>query len=332
MFEGYKYFPEDTVDFLLTEVPAWALIWGDNDGDGTLDFMGDTIRTGDAGLYRVAVDLNTRTYELDRVEWTLYGEATGNADLEMAWNEEREAYEAFVDLQEGNFKFRVNGSSDINLGDDNADAILTQDGADIAVPAGSYQVLLYVDKPDYTYEIWLTSFDDRGMFYTDGQNLEIEDIALFTDGYAINKFKNITRDGALGSDTDFPDTDFPMFRLADVYLMGAEALLRSGGDQGKALDYVNEVRTRAFGSAAGNISAGELDLDYILDERARELYWECHRRTDLIRYGQFTDGNYLWAWKGGVMEGQKVSAHRDVYPIPSSDLGANPNLEQNEGY
>jgi hypothetical protein len=136
----------------------------------------------------------------------------------------------------------------------------------------------------------------------------------------------------LGSNTEYPDTDFPMFRLADVYLMASEALLRSGGDRAKALEYFNLVRTRAYGSPAGGVSDSELDLELMLEERARELYWECHRRTDLIRFNQFTDGDYLWAWKGGVKEGQKVERYRRVFPIPSNDLNANPSLEQNEGY
>jgi len=127
-----------------------------------------------------------------------------------------------------------------------------------------------------------------------------------------------------------PDTDFPVFRLADIYLMAAEAIVRNNGDAGLALQYFNEVRTRAYKSTGGNVS--QLDLDLILDERARELYWECHRRTDLVRFGQFSNGSYRWTWKGGVMEGTQVEAFRDLFPIPASDIGANPNLEQNDGY
>ena len=125
-----------------------------------------------------------------------------------------------------------------------------------------------------------------------------------------------------------------MFRLADVYLMYAEAVLRggSGGDRGTALDYVNLVRTRGFKDPSGNITDGELNLDFLLDERARELYWECHRRTDLVRFGQFSNGTYTWPWKGGTPEGRPVDAKFDIYPIPSSDIGSNPNLTQNPGY
>jgi hypothetical protein len=75
-----------------------------------------------------------------------------------------------------------------------------------------------------------------------------------------------------------------------------------------------------------------MTADFILDERSRELFFEGHRRTDLIRYGKFTGGNYLWPWKGGVKEGIATSAHLNLYPIPSADRGANPTLEQNAGY
>jgi starch-binding outer membrane protein, SusD/RagB family len=60
--------------------------------------------------------------------------------------------------------------------------------------------------------------------------------------------------------------------------------------------------------------------------------WEGHRRTDLIRYGQFTTGTYLWAWKGGVASGTGVDSKYNLYPIPADDLAANPNLTQNPGY
>jgi hypothetical protein len=92
------------------------------------------------------------------------------------------------------------------------------------------------------------------------------------------------------------------------------------------------LRERAYGDASGNITAPELTLDFILDERARELYWEGHRRTDLIRFGKFTGGSYLWPWKGNVAAGAATPAHLDLFPIPSADLGANPTLKQNPDY
>jgi hypothetical protein len=92
------------------------------------------------------------------------------------------------------------------------------------------------------------------------------------------------------------------------------------------------VRTRAFGEESGNISEGDLSLEWILDERARELFWEGHRRTDLIRFGKFSGGEYLWPWKGGSAEGQSIDDKFNLFPIPASDMGANINLQQNPGY
>ncbi|MBF9254571.1 RagB/SusD family nutrient uptake outer membrane protein [Pontibacter sp. 172403-2] len=178
--------------------------------------------------------------------------------------------------------------------------------------------------------------DDRSNFYTDGQSLVINDIFTFTDGYPITKYKNVSSTGQPGSDPtgNFPDTDFPMFRLADVYLTYAEAVLRggAGGDAGLALEYVNRVRERAYKGAGGDITASQLTLDFMMDERARELNWEMQRRTDLIRFGKFTGGEYLWPWKGGVKGGQAVEDYRTLYPIPAADMAANPNLTQNTGY
>jgi len=176
--------------------------------------------------------------------------------------------------------------------------------------------------------------DGRALFFWEGQNPEIDNIFNFNDGVAIEKFQNVTTDGVAGSDPEgnHADTDYPMFRLADAYLMYAEAVLRqgAGGSEVQALDYVNQLRARAYGNDEGALS--EIDLPTLLDERARELYWEGHRRTDLIRYGIFTPDSYLWPWKGGIKEGQGVESFRNLFPIPASDLVANPNLSQNPGY
>lgn len=181
-----------------------------------------------------------------------------------------------------------------------------------------------------------TGPDKRAQFYTPGQKLQITDIGTFTDGYAIQKFTNRTvPDGPSASGVpDFCDTDYPMFRLADANLMYAEAVLRggSGGDVTTALTKVNDVLARAYGNTSGNITSGQLTLPFIIDERGRELYWEGHRRTDLIRFGMFTGGSYLWPWKGNVDVGAATASYRNLYPIPSNDLSANPTLKQNDGY
>jgi starch-binding outer membrane protein, SusD/RagB family len=180
------------------------------------------------------------------------------------------------------------------------------------------------------------AMDSRSMFHTDGQNAEIANIFEFKDGYPATKYKNVTSEGKQGSDGkgEFPDTDYPMFRLADVYLMYAEAVVRggTGGDVATATNYVNKLRQRGYKGNGGDIASSALNLDFILSERARELYWEGHRRTDLIRFGKFTNDTYLWPFKGGKKDGQAVPDFLVLYPIPASDLSANPNLVQNKGY
>ncbi len=176
--------------------------------------------------------------------------------------------------------------------------------------------------------------DTRAMFYTDGQSLEIDDISEFKQGYAITKYKNVDVNGKAGSDPEgnFPDTDFPMFRLADVHLMYAEAVLRggTGGTTAQALTYVNALRQRAYKTTRTALTT--ITLDDMLNERGRELYWEMHRRTDLIRFKKFTAGSYLWQWKGGVKGGAGVAETFNLFPIPNADVVANPNLKQNTGY
>jgi hypothetical protein len=176
--------------------------------------------------------------------------------------------------------------------------------------------------------------DPRGaFFYTDGQAVPVGSISNFNDGVAAPKFRNVTSTGGPGSNATHVDTDFPVFRLADAYLIYAEAVLRGGGgSREQALAYVNALRQRAYGDASGNITDAQLTLDFILDERGRELLWDAHRRTDLIRFGLFTGGTYLWAWKGGSAAGTATETFRNLYPLPASELTANPNLTQNPGY
>lgn len=176
--------------------------------------------------------------------------------------------------------------------------------------------------------------DPRAMFYTTGQTLEIADIGTFANGYAVPKFKNLTSTGDPGVNVTHVDIDYPLFRLADVYLMYAEAVVRGGGGSlSTATDYINQIRTRAYGNSSANITQAQLSLDFILDERTRELYFEGTRRIDLIRFGKFSGaGQTLWPWKGGVAAGQGVEPYRNIFPIPATDLASNPLLNQNDGY
>lgn len=178
------------------------------------------------------------------------------------------------------------------------------------------------------------TLDKRGAFF--GTKSAVDAVGEFTDGLRVTKFKNITSAGLPGRTLNgtFSSLDFALFRLAEQYLIYGEAIARggSGGDAAKALTYVNALRQRAYGNASGNVSAAALTTDFYLDERARELYWEGHRRTDLIRFGKFTGSTYLWAFKGGVQAGASLPAFRNLYPLPLADLIANPNLVQNTGY
>lgn len=165
-------------------------------------------------------------------------------------------------------------------------------------------------------------------------NLEVNDVLTFNDGLAVYKFSNLTSQGTTPPSPNgvLCSTDFPLFRLAEMYLVYAEAVLRggSGGSNATALQYMNLLRTRAYGNSSGNFSS--IGLQDVLNERMRELYWEGFRRTDLIRFEQFTGSSYLWPWKGGVKNGTGVDAHFALFPIPSAETIANPHLQQNAGY
>lgn len=173
--------------------------------------------------------------------------------------------------------------------------------------------------------------DERAkLFWTQGHTFEMADYKKWPDGYPSIKFRNSNFSGNTLA-TEFSNTDFPLFRLADAYLMYAECAVRgaSEADMGTALGYVNDVRNRA---KASTITQAELTLDFLIDERARELNLEGHRRSDLIRYGKFTGGSYLWPWKGNTVNGTAIPDTYKLFPIPLTALGANPNLTQNPGY
>lgn len=176
--------------------------------------------------------------------------------------------------------------------------------------------------------------DGRYQFFEEGQTQYITSMADQSQGYFPTKWTNLTDAGETASNTasDGVNTDYPLFRLADVYLMYAEAVLRggSGGSETQAIAYVNALRQRAFGNNDHDITSTDFRIgninEVILNERARELYFEGHRRTDLIRFGLFTTSDYIWEWKGGTMAGTSVDSKYNIYPIPATELTANPNL------
>ncbi len=142
-------------------------------------------------------------------------------------------------------------------------------------------------------------------------------------------------DPATTAATRMSGNDVPVFRLADIYLMKAEAILRGGpistvnGELQTPLLLVNKVRARAKAQLALSI-----DLPGMLDERARELSWEEWRRNDLIRFGQFEveypiPGDLAVS---GYVPGMDKSTFRRIFPVPASELKLNPKLTQNPGY
>ena len=234
-----------------------------------------------------------------------------------------------------------------------------QNVADFGVTNGWSEFRL---RPEFVDKFTQTDIDGNGdkrcKFFTNGQSKDISDMTTETAGYLSEKWSNLKDDGTTASNTGDAgvDTDFPLFRLADVYLMYAECVVRTGDDWDNwaggsdaesdsrkkgAIYWINKVRERAYGIDENgnpkgqvwkeNFSSKDAFLQFILDERARELYHEGYRRTDLIRYGQFTTNKYIWQWKGGVHDGQAVDSKYNIYPIPNTELTANPNLH-NDNY
>jgi hypothetical protein len=164
----------------------------------------------------------------------------------------------------------------------------------------------------------------------------MDEVGVFTQGWSVIKYSrypsttDLTVAEPIAPPGDFSSCDFPMMRLAELYLIHAEASLRSGAIDATALGYLNALRVRA--GLPGDRTAANVDLQYILDERGRELMWEAHRRTDLIRYDLYTGGAYLWPWKGGVRAGRAIDAHYNLCPLLQDDVDLNDNLTQNPGY
>ncbi len=169
--------------------------------------------------------------------------------------------------------------------------------------------------------------DARAMFFT-AYGTTITDREVFTSGgYKSVKFRNVNHDGSAAQTDGFVDTDFPLFRVADAHLMLAECAARGAADQAKGLASLNLVRERAGVAPVTSYTAQD-----VLDERSRELLWEGCRRSDLVRFGQFTTDAYLWEYKGAKPAGEKVEDYRNLFPLPPADVNANSNLKQNAGY
>lgn len=178
--------------------------------------------------------------------------------------------------------------------------------------------------------------DNRGkMFHIFGRQQNIsdaEELYIFLHGWSCLKFNNHPHDkdaAAFEAESKVntnSDIDYPLIRLGEIHLIYAEACMHAGGDASAKLA---ELASRA--GVAATTQAG-VNQDWLVAERARELMWEGHRRTDLIRYGLYTSGDFKWPFKGGKLEGQALGDHMNVFAIPKTEREGNPDLVQNPGY
>lgn len=203
----------------------------------------------------------------------------------------------------------------------------------IRVPYEYVEKYFNVRNADYsagTYDV----NDKRGrMFYIKGRSESMDGaLYVFLNGWSCLKFNNIPHNMdqdsylATAASKAYSDIDFPMIRLGEIYLIYAEACMNLG-QANTALPKVQELAARA-----GAITPTSITQEWLIEERARELMWEGHRRTDLIRYGKFTSSSFLWTYKGGSFSGQGFDDHMKIFAIPASELASNPELHQNPGY
>ena len=183
-------------------------------------------------------------------------------------------------------------------------------------------------------EIRAMNIDDRAIFWGKGDSknertLELGDNSSFFMGIATPKWNNNYSTNGTPHDSYNVDTDFFLFRVAEAYLNAAEAEMHLHGEgSAKAKDYIDAIRNRAHADVHESYT-----LNDVLDERARELYCEGIRRTDLIRFNQFGGAaSYKWELKGGSANGTTFDKTKNVYPLPSSETLANKNLTQIDGY
>lgn len=206
--------------------------------------------------------------------------------------------------------------------------------ADIEIPTKGLDTDEQIDDFDAKYGIRTEDMikaagDDRALLYSGvgggRRKLQTDAITGFTNGLSIVKWQNYRSDGKPVNHTEYPDTDIPLFRLAEAYLTRAEALFRQDKD---ATADINKLRSRANCTRmVETVTEQEL-----IDEWSREFYMEGRRRSDLVRFDMFTTNKYVWDWKGGTMNGAPVASHYNVFPIPVSDLNNNPNMSQNPNY
>ena len=176
--------------------------------------------------------------------------------------------------------------------------------------------------------------DDRALLYMGVGGCEEGKVRTINPGEAITgplngasfvKWSNLHADGSTQHDQNYSDTDFPVFRLAEIYLTRAEAKYRLGQDD---LDDILKVQDRANRAS----KATSVNEQTLIDEWCREFFMEGRRRSDLVRFGLYTGSKYLWSFKGGAEKGAGVPSYYNIYPIPDNEIKNNPNMTQNPKY
>ena len=192
------------------------------------------------------------------------------------------------------------------------------------------------EKGISTADVIAKAKDDRALLYMGVGGCEEGKVRTINPGEAITgplngasfvKWSNLHADGSTQHDQNYSDTDFPMFRLAEIYLTRAEAKYRLNGSQ-DGLEDIKKVQNRANRTDL----AATVNDQTLIDEWCREFYMEGRRRSDLVRFGLFTGSKYLWSFKGGAENGAGIPAYYDVYPIPDNEIKNNPNMNQNPKY
>jgi hypothetical protein len=243
------------------------------------------------------------------------------------------AYDAASNQSWGGSTFLCVGATQVDDETGNALVVGVNDHwSGIRVPYEYAKNYFDVSNQDYSSGEY-TSSDRRGdLFFIRGRSEEMLDVSTFSQGWGLFKFNNIPHDQtaeqfyATAQTLSFASIDLPLIRLAEIYLIYGEACLGVNTKEA-ALPYLNQLRTRA-----GASSITTYDADWLLSERARELMWESHRRSDLIRHGKFNSGTFLWKYKGEAYDGQGFEAYKSIFAIPASELASNTNLIQNPGY
>lgn len=174
------------------------------------------------------------------------------------------------------------------------------------------------DPQDRRFKMFITEYTD-----TNGKTLKLVEDANGKPLDNARSFKYTPDPNAISQNNG---NDIPVIRYADILLSRAEALNELTGPNAESISLVNQVRTRAGVPEVtlGSFTTKEALRDYLLQERGWEFFTEGKRREDLIRMGKFISG--------AVARGKNAKPHHVLYPIPQSEIDANPNLKQNEGY